>query len=280
MKINQKEVEKFLKTLGIQDVEVVEGDSDKDLNTDEWIAQVDASRKSVLEPQIKDGFKTELESGLKARMFGTVKSAFSRSGIKLTEDYETIDQMVKDALKGYNDKFSQDTESLREEIAKLVADHATNVSELTNKYEGQIKSEKDRFIDRDVEEIIQGKLKKIPRIGGDEITQAKQAKQWLRENYHVNYDLNDRKIDITDKNNPEKPVYNESKTKLREVDDLLQEWCDKMGIAAKDTRHQKPEHVMHQSTDKNLPKLVDDNDNAMGNNPLDSNDAQIKVLLG
>ncbi len=279
MKISKKKLDELLKAIGIVDAEVVEDLSkEEDADVEALVAQVDGSRHAIIEPQVREAVKTELESGFKARMIGTVKSSLNRLGIKLTDEFDTVDAIVKKALDTYNDKFSQDTESLRNDMAKMVTEHNEAMNAAKNEYESQLRIEHEKFIDRDTDEILQGYLKAIPRIGGDDIMQAKQAKAYLRDNYHLHYDAESKKVELRQKDKPEQPVYNEQRTKIKGVDEAVRERADKMGIVDNNTKHTNPINAMngvatHGAVNDNKPNV-----NSL--NPLEANEAALRNLLG
>ena len=278
MEVSTKKVKELLKAIGIADVEIVDDADDKDVSIDDLVNQVDANRSAIIEPQVKDAVKTELEAGIKARIFGTVKAAFNRSGIKLTEEYASVDDMVKKALVGFNDKFSQDAQKLRDDMEIMIKEHEAALSTEKEKYEKELADKENKFTDRDIEEILQTYLKEIPRIGGDELIQAKEVKRYLQEKYHVAYEPSDRKIQIMQKDKPEHPVFNEQKTSIKDVKDVVKEWCDSIGITAKDTRHNNPSTVMNGNA-KPSGAMIEENAPKSGN-PIEMNDAVVKSLLG
>jgi len=239
VKLTQAQMIELIKAL-VGDVEVAE-EADKDLSIDGLLSQIDQARKTVYKPQIEEELKAAHDGAFKGRMIGSVKAAINRVlNLKLDDNFESVEDMLKKALDTHDSKYSTDTESLRKQLKELSDKHGTELSAKEQEWQAKLSESESKFIDRDIDEILMGILKEIPRVGGNEINQAKMVKQYLRENFHLHYDPQTKSVEPRQKDKPENPVYNQTKTQVRSTKDLVTDWCNDMGLSVKDMRNVPP----------------------------------------
>ena len=244
VKLTQAQMLELLKML-VGDVEVAE-EADKDLKIDTLVSQIDQSRKTVYRPQIEEELKATHDSAFKGRMIGSVKAAINRVlNLKLEDNFDSVEDMLKKAMENHDSKYSADTEDLRKQLKTLSDTHSSDLTTKEKEWMQKVQDAEQKYIERDVDEIFMGLLKEIPRTAGNEIAQAKMVKQYIRDKFHLHYDPTTKSLEPRQKDKPESPVYNDTKTKVITTKDLVTDWCNEMGVAVKDMRSVNPTQAMN-----------------------------------
>lgn len=243
-KITSAQALELLKAAGAPVAEIVASDADAtaDFNTDTALAAIDASRTAIIKAQIEPTMRTEITSAVAGKSAGALRSVIARkTGIKRS-DLEGLneEEMIEKALGYYTTTFGKDTEDLRNQMTALTAEHAKTLAAKEEDWGKKLKAAEDKFTERDIDDLLTAIVKTIPRTGGNETLQAQQLKQYIRNQYTLHYDGDKRSVGLREKSNPEAPVFNDTKTKEKGVDELARKFFEDLGILATDTRHVDP----------------------------------------
>lgn len=253
LKLTPAQALALLKKAGAPVVEIVtdEAQASADFKEDTVLGEIDKARTPIIRPQIEGEIKEAVTKAANGTMSGTYKSAIARtfkgSGVTRSEldAIDNIDDLLKMVLEKHNSTFSKDSEEMRKTLEEVTTKHAETLKKTTEEWEGKYKAKEQELQDRDIDEVMAGKVKAIPRTGGNELTQAQQLKAFIREQYSLVYDPAKKALALRMKDNPEMPVYaNDEKSRFLEVDDVAKTYFGDMGILAKDTRNQNPNDAM------------------------------------
>lgn len=234
----------FLNNLGVQGVEVVDNDTDVDFNPEEGLKTVDIARRKILEPQIIQEQSEKIKGEIAGKNAGTFRSLLVRNfGIDRKElDNLNDEEMLKKALSHHDGKYSKDTEDLRKEIQDMVEKHNGNLSKVKEEYEGKLTEAQQKYIDRDIDEVLLNALKDAPLPkNANRLALAKQFKEELRKDVHIHYDEKTKEIQLRDKSNVEMPVYtDDKKTAFLKPIDKAKDYFSNLGIWETNTSNVNP----------------------------------------
>lgn len=245
LKLKPQQLIDLLKLAGVQ---VAVADDAPDQNLDEVLAQIDTNRLEVLKPRIEAEIRPEIEQAAQGQITGSLRALLNQhtnAGQVAFKDLPMKD-MVKKAFDIYKETFGQDAEGVRGELQTMQQTHQAALADWETKYNNDIQTEKQKYIDRDINENLFGVINKIPRVGGDPLEQTKAFRQHLASVAHVHYDENGKAISLRTLDNKEVPLQNKEKTRNVEVEELAKEWAGKVGILKTDTRHESTAQHMQQ----------------------------------
>lgn len=253
IKLTVAQATALLKAAGAPVVEIVtdEAQATPDFKEDAVLAEIDKARLPIIRPQIEGEIKDTIIKTANGQTSGAYKSAlyraFQSAGVTRPEldKYDDLNKMMEDLLSKHNATFSKDTEALREELKTAAAKHNEALAAKDKEWQEKLQESQQKFVERDIDEVLSGVVKQIPRTGGNEMVQARQLKQYLRDQYHIHYDEAKKTIELRDKENKEMPVYaNESKSAFLKAEDAAKTFLSDLGVVATDNRHASAQDAM------------------------------------
>jgi len=254
LKLTLAQALELLKAAGAPVAEIVtdEAQATPDFKQDVALSEIDKARMPIIRPQIEAEVKDGIIGSTTGKVAGTFKSALARAfkatGISRNEldNFKSEDEMLAHLVAKHNETFGKDTEALRNQLEDVTATHASTLAAKEQEWHGKVTAAEAKFIDRDIQEQLTAIVKEIPRTGGSEAAQAKQLMSYLRDQYHIHYDQESRKISLRDKTNPEKMVFaNAENTRFLEPKEMAQTFLTELGVVAKDTRNQSAQGAMN-----------------------------------
>lgn len=262
IKLTVAQATALLKAAGAPVVEIVtdEAQATPDFKESAVLAEIDKARMPIIRQQIEQSVKDEVSSSVKGATAGMFKSAlvraFKATGISRNEldKYDDEDKMLEDLLGKYNAKFSQDTEQLRGEIKALTEKQSAVIAEKEKEWQEKVKEAQQKYIERDIDEALSAIVKEIPRTGGNEMVQARQLKQFLRDQFHIHYDEQKRGIELRDKEKNESLAMNDTKTDWLKVQDVAKSFLSDLGVVATDNRHASAQDAMKKAASGTPPQ--------------------------
>lgn len=253
-KLTLEQALSLLKALGAPVVEIVSDPAaaSPEFNADEAVRSVDTARKPIIRSQIEDEVRDTIAKSASGRTAGTFKSALAREFGVTRDELDKFDSgkegdMVKALMAKWteaNPSKDADAESLRQQMQSLADAHKTALDAQKASYEAKISEVNAKFIGRDIDELLAGHIKAIPRVGGDESAQAKMLRAHLEGLYHLEYNPATKKVELRDKEKHERIVMNEAGTQILSVDQVAKSFLENLGVAAKDTSKITPTSVM------------------------------------
>lgn len=243
---------KLLQLLGVPVAELVTDDKDAtpDVKDDDVISAVDTSRSAILKPRWEQENKDANDAAFKGRMLGTLKSAIARAAGIATKDldgFDSAEEMIKKALGVYDQKFSSDTQELRDKIKEMETAHTDAISAKEKDWQAKLDEANNKYIERDIDTALAKAIKAIPRTGGDEMVQALAYKLAARGKYHLHYNEKTQQVEFRKLDNHEVPVMNDANTLAIKPEDDMKEWLKSLGLAASDNRHQRPDEAQRRA---------------------------------
>jgi hypothetical protein len=226
MKITQKQLAKLFTAVGVDAVEIVDDDSLSDFKQDEVLQAIDASRESVIRPRIESEIKNAAVVEAKGRVGGSLERILKRTTqIPVTEFKPdmTDEEKIEVALKFREQNLGKDVQALRDEMDKIAQTHNATLDGLKADYESKLKSEKDRYTEREIIEYIAGESKEFPfPEDADRNHLAKDLLSFIKNEAHVHWNEETRKPEYRKKDAPETPLYNEAGTQIRSTRDFAE----------------------------------------------------------
>lgn len=230
MKISKAQAVKLLQELHL-DVELVEDDKDADFNQDEALETVKDSFKEAISKELEP----ELETKYTGKHLGTLRTIAARNFGITKKDMEGKE--VEDILKMVKDKLStdvgKDANEWKQKYDEAVADYEKQLEEKeTNwntKYTADIDAEKQKYVDRDINDAFVALTTKLPRQGGDVIKQARVlCNEAKAQGYEIAYDEATKTLKLTKDGKPAK------------AEEVLKTIAADILPMAKDTSHINP----------------------------------------
>lgn len=230
MKISKEQAKKFLQEL-LPDVELVEDDKDADFNEDEAMEAVKASFKDAIAKDLEP----EMETKYTGKHLGSLRTIAARNFGITKKDMEGKE--VEDILKMVKEKLStevgKDANEWKQKHDEAVADYERQLEEKENtwnsKYNTDISAEKQKYVDRDINDAFVALTTKLPRQGGDVVKQARVLRnEAIAQGYEVAYDEAAKSLKLTKDGKPVK------------VEEVLKTIAADILPLAKDTSHINP----------------------------------------
>lgn len=289
IKLTQEQALALLRAVGVADAEIVSEAAD--FNQDETMRLIDTARKPIIRAQIEDEVRDTISKAATGRLAGTFKSALARAfGVTRDElDQYTSgkeDEMITALMAKWqaaNPSKDADVQSLRQQIIDLGNTHTAKFAEQKAAFDAQLAAEKARFVGRDINDALAACIKAIPRTGGDEGMQAQMLRAHLDSKYHIEFNPDTKKIELREKDKPERPAMNETGTQILGVDQAAKAFLEGLGIAAKNMGSVNPRTA--------APGAVGQHQNGVGavsvpsfadpsNDPLAAENARVMQELG
>ena len=246
IKLTAKQALEFIKQLGVAAELVDEEKAQADLDLSEAFSEVDKTRRPVIEPEISSELRRNLTAELAGKFGGDLRAHLRRlsNGILKTSDFKEMND--EEALKKFVDTmFLQKDKSLddiRSEQQKLLAEFEEEKKKLQEDGEKRYGDLRHKFIERDIESILEDSLAKVPRTGGDIKMQVQMAKAFLRNQYKDVYDENKKQLELRDLTNPEKIALNGNVPV--KISDVVTNFAKTIGVYKTDNREVDPNKAL------------------------------------
>lgn len=201
--------------------------------------EMETKIKHDVELEVKDQARKE-EAG---KQLGTLRRALKRSfGI---DDKEVAEMNIDDMLKLAKEKVSANKSDADNDLMKryedLRAEKDSEIELLRSQHEKEKSDWDEKYQMRDIEERVIGLVNSIPRVGGDPLAQAKAIVNNLKSNYITKVNSETKEIELYDKNNPEKKVFDGKNLVTDKY--YAEKYLKDLGIYATDTRNVIPKDV-------------------------------------
>lgn len=248
MKLTQEQLLILAKTVGIQDVQLVEDEKDSEFDLDVALQSIDSNRSTILKPQFEQELRADLEKSIAGKVGGTLESGLKRTlgcpSSIFTPDMKDP-QRIEAALNWKVAQLDGSVQDAQKEIASILEKHQADMDATKQDYEAKLSEANQKYIDRDIQEFIQGRLKDAPLpTTSDRAVVTKDFVQHLRSKYHLNYDEAKKQVDLHLKDNPSMLALNENKTKPIEILAEAEQFFSPRGLWMKDMRHEAPANHM------------------------------------
>lgn len=240
MKISLEQANELLKKY--LDVEVVEGDGDKDVDIDALGETITTNVTEDVRPTIEAELKDTLHQSATGRAAGATSSALARVfGLKKKDleglDVEAAAKKVKEYVDANNTNSGADWQKEKEE---LLREHEEEIEKLTETHTATVKDWETKYTERDIQAAALAVTTKIPRKQGDVSEHADIALYRAKQKYDVRYNEKTKSLDLFEKGT-ETPA--KENNKAIKYEDFARNFYDTVGIIEKDTRNVKPSDV-------------------------------------
>ena len=269
-KLTLEQLKKLAVLAGVPVVEIVEKEEDSEYNEDELLSEIDKARGEIIKPQIESELKEAAKKSAEGAISGSITSVIARmTGIprsELEKMGSNTERLTK-ALEFYQGKMSKDTEGLRGEIEEMVKTHSLAIEAANNKVKEVDSQWKGKYTEREINNALTALLKDIPLSeNADRARIAKLYKDELIQSYHIHFDEATGKIELRDKTDPEKPVFNEAKTKQITPLDGIEPFLKPLGLIKTSTAHKNPADEMEK---RRLEEYRKQNPDAAKQSPIE-----------
>lgn len=256
IKLTQEQALSLLKAAGVVDVEIVAEATG--FNLDETLKLIDTAREPIIRPRIEDSIRDTVSKAATGRLAGTFKSALARAFGATRDELDQYDSGKENDMiaalmakwQAANPSKDADVQSLRQQIQDLGATHATKLAEQKATFDAELAAANAKFVGRDINDALAACIKAIPRTGGDEGMQAQMLRTHLDSKYHIEYNPDTKKIELREKDKPERPVMNDTGTQILGIDQAAKTFLEGLGVAAKNMGGVNPRGVLSGGADQ------------------------------
>lgn len=211
MKLTKANLDLLLSLIGLQDVQIVENETEADEFNSDSIVQNFLTSK---EPVFFQKYETEIlpkKLQEKAGEFGgklkTTLRKLSDNQLKTSDfDGKTDDEALKVFVDFINKNKDASAEELREQMRQLGEQHNSEIEELKSGYEAQIAEQIQKVNDRYMEGYYSDILGQMPLIGEDPKAKLEALKNAINANYKPIWNEAKNEVELREKNNPDKLV--------------------------------------------------------------------------
>lgn len=240
MRISLEQANELLKKY--LDVEVVEGDGDKDVDIEALGETITTNVTEDVRPAIEAELKDTLHQSATGRAAGATSSALARVFGMKKKDLEGLDvegaaKKVKEYVDANNTNSGNDWQTERE---TLIREHEEELERVVSEKETVISDWQNKYTERDIQAAALSITGKIPRKQGDLNDHADVLLYKARQKYDVKYNEKTKSFDLYEKGT-ETPAKDNGKA--IKVEDFARTVFDTLGIIEKDTRNVKPSDV-------------------------------------
>lgn len=237
-KLTTAQLTEFLQSIGLNDVQLVEDDTQADYNADSLLQAVDSSRRGIIEPQVIQSQKQSLYAQMKAAVEkDNIKFLSELSGLdKKNFDGKSHDEAVKAAIEHIKSNTASDADA-QKKIDEILASHAAEKQRLESEYTSKYSELEGKYTKREIlNHIVKAhkEAKGLPTNANIEklaelFYEAKKSDVVMRINENGELALYDPK-------SPDTVMLNSTKTAHVGLKDLIQPHYEALGIWATDTR--------------------------------------------
>lgn len=260
-KLTQQQLLDLASALGLAGVEVVENESDSDFDRDAALSLIDGNRRKILEPQIREEVEGSAKVAAEGRVLGGIRAMLARNtGLSHSKLKEFPEDKMEDAIKAaIQHKISQiegNTEETTKKFEELMQAHNQALEAKETEWNGKYSELNDKYVTRDMLDVLRGKLKDAPLPEGlDKDIAAKDLMSHLREKYHLSYDEAQKAVALMDKANPAIPALNEAKNAQIDILAEAKNYFEPRSLWVTDMRGKNPADAMQgRGNNPNLPQ--------------------------
>lgn len=237
MKISHEQAAKLLTELGLQDVELVAENEDKDINIDDLVVEA----TNALKPSIIDAAKADLEADHNGKFLGSLRSAVQRTFNIPKKDMEgkplqEVLGLVKTNLDSHSSTEANEWKTKYEAaVQDYEAQLETAQTTWQTKYDTDLTVERQKYADRDINDAFVSEVNKMPRQGGDPVKQARVLRNLAKEaGYEISFDEAKKALSMV------------KDGKAAKVSEVLNELAADVLPLAKNTSHVPPSTLNNQ----------------------------------
>ncbi len=195
----------------------------------------------AIRPSLEEELKASSDAAFTARYLGALRSAAHRVfNIPRRELEElSVEQLLSKCKGALESRYTQTDAEKQTGLEVTMREYEQQLEQLKAQHEEALKTERAKFVQRDIAARCLGIVEKLPRKGGDLQEQAEMLSYKIQKAYEVRYNEDTRRLELYKEGKPATTENNEPVTD----EDFAREWAERAGILVKDNRHISPADV-------------------------------------
>lgn len=262
MKFTTEQAVKFLKLAGLADAEVVAEEAESTYNQDTALKLVDTSRTAIIQPQIEASLKDSLIGAEQGKLNAVFTAALVKAtGASRTEldKLQDVNEKISHAVAHKTKSLEGNQKEVEERLNEILTKHSEETEALKTEYEGKISEATNKYVQRDIQNYLAGKLGEAPLPAEtDRLIAANDFQKYLADKYHVSYDEAGKLVKLYDKANTQMPALNESKTNPVDIMQEAESYFKPRGLWHNDMRKKNPKEELNKLTKDNFTKIQEE----------------------
>lgn len=249
-KLSIEQANELLSKINVDIVVVAEGEeADKEPNIEALSKGVFADVEEKMKHDLRLEVKGEASQEQWGRALGSLRTSFAREFGINKKEVETLDlnDMVKYVAEHVKKNGSENSAELLTKIQDAAREKEDALAAVNAEWEAKLNASDSKFNDYLMKERLHTLINEIPkRDGVDPLMLADIALERLKGNYVAKYNSDKKEIELFDKNNPEKYVFDGKNPVTDKY--YAKQIVEKMGAYAQDMRSTKPSDVQNGNT--------------------------------
>ena len=243
----------LLQKIGVEVAVVAEAEqADKNADLENIAKGVFNEMETKIKHDVEYDIREEARSAEAGKHLNSLRTLFKREfGIDEKEmkdlPQQEIVKLAKAKIGFDKNKQSADKEEAESDLLKRYNELMEEKNRLEEGFTGQLSAKDaewmEKFQEKDMEERLFSLVNATARTSGDPSAQKDAIKYALKSKYHVKYNESTKEIEIYDKANPEKKMF-DGKNLITDKY-FVEKELKSLGVVATDMRHVNPADVMN-----------------------------------
>lgn len=258
MKVTQSQLIELVQiAAGVQNVEVVEDESQSDYNQDTALQAIDSNREGIIRPRIEGTLRETIEKevggihGGKLETWLTKNTGISRAAMKDKSDEEKVAL----AVKHLTSQLDGDKQATQAKIDEILAEHNQQLESIKGDYESKLTAANQKYISREIRDYMKAELKDFPfKSDVDRDVAVEDLHNALMSKYDLNFDEANKAVKLFTKDKPGIEALNAAQTNKITIKDEATAYFTPRGQIAKDMREERAvDHLNRQGQNTYVP---------------------------